>query len=98
MVIYRKLLPRTKKRGVFYLSLEISLASYDEYPPALLSALFVGLISFSCLLFASHQLSVSPLLLNFSLSVVLCQNVTIGLLSNIESSCRAYLPYFSGRC
>src|SRR4029434_238937 len=38
MVIYRKLLPRTKKRGVFYLSLKISslnrLASYDEYPPA----------------------------------------------------------------
>src|SRR4029434_1496949 len=37
MVIYQKLLPRTKKRGVFYLSLEISslnrLASYDEYPP-----------------------------------------------------------------
>src|SRR4029434_841331 len=38
MVIYQKLLPRTKKRGVFYLSLKISslnrLASYDEYPPA----------------------------------------------------------------
>src|SRR4029434_6408169 len=37
MVIYQKLLPRTKKRGVFYLSLKISslnrLASYDEYPP-----------------------------------------------------------------
>src|SRR4029434_7200380 len=37
MVIYRKLLPRTKKRGVFYLSLKICslnrLASYDEYPP-----------------------------------------------------------------
>ena len=37
MVIYRKLLPRTKERGVFYLSLKISslnrLASYDEYPP-----------------------------------------------------------------
>src|SRR4029434_6383789 len=39
MVIYQKLLPRTKKRGVFYLSLKISLlnrlASYDEYPPDL---------------------------------------------------------------
>src|SRR4029434_411230 len=39
MVIYQKLLPRTKKRGVFYLSLKISslnrLASYDEYPPEL---------------------------------------------------------------
>src|SRR4029434_1541974 len=39
MVIYQKLLPRTKKRGVFYLSLKISslnrLASYDEYPPGL---------------------------------------------------------------
>src|SRR4029434_10794163 len=38
MVIYQKLLPRTKKRGVFYLSLKISslnrLASYDDYPPA----------------------------------------------------------------
>src|SRR4029434_10421701 len=38
MVIYQKLLPRTKKRGVFYLSLKIRslnrLASYDEYPPA----------------------------------------------------------------
>ena len=37
MVIYQKFLPRTKKRGVFYLSLKISslnrLASYDEYPP-----------------------------------------------------------------
>src|SRR4029434_8406836 len=37
MVIYQKLLPRTKKRGVFYLSLKISslnrLASYDVYPP-----------------------------------------------------------------
>ena len=37
MVIYQKLLPRTKKRGVFYLSLKISslnrLASYDEYAP-----------------------------------------------------------------
>src|SRR4029434_5425493 len=37
MVIYRKLLPRTKKKGVFYLSLKICslklLASYDEYPP-----------------------------------------------------------------
>ena len=37
MVIYQKLLPQTKKRGVFYLSLKISslnrLASYDEYPP-----------------------------------------------------------------
>src|SRR4029434_1990684 len=37
MGIYRKLLPRTKKRGVFYLSLENRslnrLASYDEYPP-----------------------------------------------------------------
>src|SRR4029434_3547472 len=37
MVIYRKLLPRTKKKDVFYLSLKISslnrLASYDEYPP-----------------------------------------------------------------
>src|SRR4029434_9243520 len=37
MVIYQKLLPRTKKRGVFYLSLKISslnrLASYNEYPP-----------------------------------------------------------------
>src|SRR4029434_8980891 len=37
MGIYQKLLPRTKKRGVFYLSLKISslncLASYDEYPP-----------------------------------------------------------------
>ena len=37
MVIYQKLLPRTKKRGVSYLSLKISslnrLASYDEYPP-----------------------------------------------------------------
>src|SRR4029434_310196 len=37
MVIYQKLLPRTKKRGVFYFSLKISslnrLASYDEYPP-----------------------------------------------------------------
>src|SRR4029434_5225732 len=37
MVIYQKLLPRIKKRGVFYLSLKISslnrLASYDEYPP-----------------------------------------------------------------
>src|SRR4029434_828514 len=36
MVIYQKLLPRTKKRGVFYFSLKISslnrLASYDEYP------------------------------------------------------------------
>src|SRR4029434_2691319 len=35
MVIYQKLLPRTTKRGVFYLSLKISslhrLASYDEY-------------------------------------------------------------------
>ena len=40
MVIYRKLLPQTKKRGVFYLSLKISslnrLASYDEYPPGVL--------------------------------------------------------------
>src|SRR4029434_4638848 len=39
MVIYQKLLPRTKKRGVFYLSLQISLlnrlASYDEYPPVI---------------------------------------------------------------
>src|SRR4029434_8558683 len=39
MVIYQKLLPRTKKRAVFYLSLKISslnrLASYDEYPPGL---------------------------------------------------------------
>src|SRR4029434_2527141 len=39
MVIYQKLLPRTKKRGVFYLNLKISLlnrlASDDEYPPAL---------------------------------------------------------------
>src|SRR4029434_519618 len=38
MVIYQKLLPQTKKRGVFDLSLKISslnrLASYDEYPPA----------------------------------------------------------------
>src|SRR4029434_3904621 len=37
MVIHQKLLPRTKKRGVFYPSLKISslnrLASYDEYPP-----------------------------------------------------------------
>src|SRR4029434_10862389 len=38
MVIYRKLLPRTKKRGVFYLSLKKNcslnrLASCDEYPP-----------------------------------------------------------------
>src|SRR4029434_5681502 len=37
MVIYQKLLPRTKKKGVFYLSLKICLlnrlASYDEYPP-----------------------------------------------------------------
>src|SRR4029434_8998535 len=37
MVIYQKLLPRTKKRRFFYLSLKISslnsLASYDEYPP-----------------------------------------------------------------
>src|SRR4029434_4232671 len=37
MVIHQKLLPRTKKRGVFYLSLKICslnrLASYDEYPP-----------------------------------------------------------------
>src|SRR4029434_11095743 len=37
MVIYQKLLPRTKKRGVFYLNLKISslnrLVSYDEYPP-----------------------------------------------------------------
>src|SRR4029434_10149695 len=36
MMIYQKLLPRTKK-GVFYLSLKISLlnrlASYDKYPP-----------------------------------------------------------------
>src|SRR4029434_6970583 len=35
MVIYQKLLPRTKRRGVFYLSLKISslnrLASYDKY-------------------------------------------------------------------
>src|SRR4029434_9073909 len=41
MVIYQKLLPRTKKRGVFYLNLKISslnrLASYDEYPPGLSS-------------------------------------------------------------
>src|SRR4029434_3292876 len=39
MVIYQKLLPRPKKRGVFYLSLKISslnrLASYDEYPPGM---------------------------------------------------------------
>src|SRR4029434_6819832 len=39
MVIYQKLLPQTKKRGVFYLSLKICLlnrlASYDEYPPEL---------------------------------------------------------------
>src|SRR4029434_4473652 len=38
MVIHQKLLPRTKKRGVFYLSLKISslnrLASYDAYPQA----------------------------------------------------------------
>src|SRR4029434_11108936 len=46
MVIYRKLLPRTKKRGVFYRSLKISLlnrlASYDEYPPELPVALDVN--------------------------------------------------------
>src|SRR4029434_6702190 len=45
MVIYQKLLPRTKKRGVFYLSLKISslnrLASYDEYPPCISNPLFV---------------------------------------------------------
>src|SRR4029434_5119900 len=48
MVIYQKLLPQTKKRGVFYLSLKMSslnrLASYDEYPPDL----FQRKPSFSC--------------------------------------------------
>src|SRR4029434_6188494 len=43
-------LPRTKKRGVFYLRLKISslnrLASYDEYPPAVsVQFLAVGVTS-----------------------------------------------------
>src|SRR4029434_2673732 len=49
MVIYQKLLPRTKKRGVFfYLSLKISslnrLASYDEYPPVVLCCVVLCLL------------------------------------------------------
>ena len=46
MVIYQKLLPRTKKRRVFYLSLKITL-NYDEYPPAL-SPLCVNNCTLAC--------------------------------------------------
>ena len=46
MVIYRKLLPRTKRKAVFYLSLKISslhrLASYDEYPPIVCEGVWTG--------------------------------------------------------
>ena len=52
----------------------ISLSSSTT--PVLLISLLVVLISFSCLLFASHQLSVSPPVFKFSLPFVLCLVVT----------------------
>src|SRR4029434_1887476 len=61
MVIYQKLLPRTKKRGVFYLSLKISslnrLASYDEYPPADKGPKIVILDTHQYLIEANRQLN-----------------------------------------
>ena len=53
--------------------------------PVLLISLFVILISFSCLLFAFHQLSVSPLVFKFSLSCVPCLIVTLSPVRNSES-------------
>src|SRR4029434_2695643 len=79
MVIYQKLLPRTKKRGVFYLSLKISLlnrlASYDEYPPGLWPCLLFcfpmkpGLLHLYVCVCAQSGKSV-PLLVQNSLEVV----------------------------
>src|SRR4029434_3896721 len=44
--------------------------------PVLLISLLIVLISFSCHLFASHQLSVSPPVFKFSLPLVPCLIVT----------------------
>ena len=55
----------------------ISLSSSTT--PVLLISLLIVLISFSCHLFASHQLSVSPPVFKFSLPFVPCLIVTKGL-------------------
>src|SRR4029434_10130273 len=59
MVIYRKLLPPTKKRGVFYLSLKISslnrLASYDEYPPGQKGVRHIKVLRLLLLLYISYR-------------------------------------------
>src|SRR4029434_3556333 len=67
MVIYQKLLPRTEKRGVFYLSAKISslnrLASYDEYPPGVTTG--AAVLSF-VLVFTSFFGFVNVLLIPFA--------------------------------
>src|SRR4029434_10851971 len=77
MVIYQKLLPRTKKRGVFYLSLKISslnrLASYDEYPHVVICSLILCCV---CLPMSPHVVICSLILccvcLPMSPHVVIC--------------------------
>src|SRR4029434_7246210 len=92
MVIYQKLLPRTKKRGVFYLSLKISslnrLASYDEYPPALSKTQQGNYKSTSFINSINHQLRH----LNITTKVFRCTENGVNPPACTQCNRHTYLP------